>query len=131
MSKRYEEVILKIENVKASRAGVSPMYPSLLTMAKNLAVSLVDTVKEYARSGDLLVEEDEFLDRLEICCSCDLFDPDEIRCTHESCGCFLKAKGRLVAMMCPLYLWPGDIEKSILGLEAGNGEEETDQEEGN
>lgn len=126
MRTRYEEIIRKIEDAKALRAGTRPKYPSLVRMAKNLAGSLVDTAKEYARSGDLLVEEDEFLDRLEICCSCDLFDPDQIRCTDESCGCFLKAKGRLVAMMCPLYLWPGDIEKSILGLEAGNGEEETD-----
>lgn len=123
MNKRYQELVKRIEDVRAHQAGEKPKYPSLLTMAKNFVDSMKEVAVQGFKGGDVLVEEDEFIDRLDICCSCDLFDPGQVRCTDESCGCFLKVKGRLAAMICPMYLWPGDVEKSLLGLEAGNGEE--------
>lgn len=126
MNERYQYLVKRIEDIKAEREGRRPKYPSLLQMARNFLTSMADVGKEFVKGNDLLVEEDEFLDRLEICCGCTLFDPEGVRCTDESCGCFLKAKGRLAAMICPLYLWPGDMEKSILGLETDDAEEETD-----
>ena len=121
LTDRREALAKSLEALKVEKEGVVFSYPSVLQMAKNLASSVKDVVVE---PGDLQVEEEEFLDRLEICVDCDLLDPKQVRCTHESCGCFLKVKAHLCSATCPLYMWPGDHEKVMLGLEADNGEEQ-------
>jgi hypothetical protein len=128
IEQRRQAIAKRIELLKVSEKEEQD-YPSIFRMARNLAGSLAEVASSAFEGGDIVVEEEEFLDRLEICCDCALLDPSQIRCTHESCGCFLKVKGRLAAMCCPLYLWPGDIEKSMLGLEVYDGQEETDPEE--
>jgi len=126
MNERYKDLVKRIEDLKAEKEGRKPKYPSLFKMASNFVMSMAKVGVTAIKGDDILVDEEEFIDRLEICCGCALFDPEQVRCTDESCGCFLKAKGRLAAMICPLYLWPGDIEKSALGLEVEDAEEETD-----
>jgi hypothetical protein len=126
---RWKQISETIEERRGREAGKAYTYPSIVRMARNLAGSLAEVAGDAVRGRDILVEDEEFLDRLEICCNCELFDPEQIRCIHESCGCFLKIKGRLATMCCPLYLWPGDVEKSLLGLETDDAKEETDQEE--
>ena len=111
---RREQIANRLETLRIERLGDKFQYPSVLALAKNLAQSAGDVL---AAPGDFKVEEEEFLDRLEICLDCDLLDPVPIRCTHESCGCFLKIKAHLGAVTCPLYMWPGDAEKVMLGLE--------------
>lgn len=124
---RRTDLALKIEQL-VQKQGAAPSYPSLLKMAGNLVGSIKDVVSEAALTGDVLVDEMEFIDRLEICCECCLFDPVPVRCTHEDCGCFLKLKGWLLAVNCPLYKWPGDAERQLLGLEEpDHGEEEEDE----
>ena len=116
LTTRREALAKSLEALKAARSGEEFKYPSVLQMAKNLAASGVEVVAQKLDDGDIRVEEEEFLDRLEICTDCDLLDPDQVRCTHESCGCFLMVKGHLAAVTCPLYMWPGDTQKALLGI---------------
>ena len=86
--------------------------PSVVNLAKNLTRSVKEAFEYALDSGDILVEEEEFLDRMETCVSCDIFDPVEVRCDHESCGCYLKIKARMASTYCPLYMWEGDLQKA-------------------
>jgi len=100
---------------------VDRTYPSAFQMLKNLTGAVKDMIVEAVTEGEIIVEDEEFLDRMDICIECPRFDPGPIRCAE--CGCFLEVKGRSAAMCCPLYKWPGDYEKVLL-MEDPNGEEE-------
>ena len=86
--------------------------PNVVNLAKNLSRSIKEAFEYAMDSGDILVEEEEFLDRMDTCVSCDIFDPVEVRCDHESCGCYLKVKARMASTYCPLYMWEGDLQKA-------------------
>jgi len=109
---RREALAEKIEALKEDAPTAE--HPSLLKLAKNLARSASAALEHALDTGDVLVEEEEFLDRMETCVTCTLFDPQEVRCSHESCGCFLELKARMASTYCPLHLWVGDLEKAQL-----------------
>ena len=110
---RREALSLAIENRK-NNDSVPVEHPSVIKMAQNLARSVKEAVVHAFEEGDVQVDEDEFLDRLESCVECDLFEASEVRCSHESCGCYLKVKAHLASATCPLFMWPYDLEKSDL-----------------
>jgi hypothetical protein len=110
---RKKALYERIATLHQQGKGKDLVYPSLLRMARNLAGSMAEAAKEALLTGDLVVEEEEFLDRMEVCIGCAIFDPAEIRCTDPSCGCFLNIKARMAAMYCPQYKWPGDQEKAL------------------
>jgi len=109
---RREQLASRIDELRQS--ADKAQYPSLLTLTKNLVKSMAAAVDHALDTGDIRVEEEEFLDRMETCVTCNLFDPKEVRCQHESCGCFLEIKARMASTYCPLYLWAGDLEKAHL-----------------
>jgi len=82
-------------------------YPSILTMAKNLAGSAGRAAKAVV-SGDKLLRTDEEKQKcLDICQTnkCGFYDAEKARCIK--CGCFSKFKTRLANEHCPLpvRLW--------------------------
>jgi len=89
----------------------SKKRPGLVDMGKNLYQSLTDVVEQFITDGSLMVEENEYEDRMAVCRECDSYDAKEHRCNE--CGCFLSVKGRLLAVYCPLYKWPGDALKAM------------------
>ena len=113
---RKQTLAVTLEKLREEKKDVVFTYPSLVKMASNLLHSVEDAIQEIRDSGDIVVEDEEYLDRMETCVTCDLLDPGPVRCTHQDCGCFLEAKARGAAMYCPLMLWPGDAEKAAAGL---------------
>ena len=102
--------------------------PSIGRMAVNYAKAKGRQIKKKFKGEELLVEEDEYEDRLMICRMCwdhyMLDDNGEERCNHPSCGCFLEEKAKYVTEACPLSKWPG--QKELEEFEDG---EEEEQEE--
>jgi len=90
--------------------------PSLWKMARNASKALFRVTMSKISGGEIHVDETEFEDRLAICrepCPLYIVKKEEERCTHESCGCYLAIKAGLATESCPLYKWPGDVEKML------------------
>jgi hypothetical protein len=51
----------------------------------------------------VLVTEEEFKRKIDICKSCDKLSSKHMRC--KECGCFLRLKARLKGFGCPLDKW--------------------------
>lgn len=79
-------------------------YPSLGDQAKNLAQFSFNVIRSALNSDEsLLVTEEIREQRMDICRSCEFYDPKQIRCRH--CGCFLESKVRFAIDSCPLQKW--------------------------
>ena len=80
-------------------------YPSIPQQGKNLAKFAWDVMKESLSndSTSLLVSDQIYNERLEICKSCDWYDPNQNRC--KECGCYMLVKARLAGSHCPLDKW--------------------------
>jgi len=62
---------------------------------------VINTVPEPRHQSHILSDTDPlYLERVEICNTCDYRDPAKERCM--ACGCFIKAKARLTLSKCPL-----------------------------
>lgn len=110
IEKRRAEIAGKLKARSDSYVGKSKSMPSVLEMAKNMVKSGVQAVGHFLSEGDFTVEEEEFLDRLEICSGCDNLEAETTRCSE--CGCFLNIKAWGASEICPLYKWPGDVIKA-------------------
>lgn len=83
-------------------------YPSLIQQGKNLAKFSLELIN-YLRNNDndentsLMVSDDVYKKRLEICKNCDKFDKSQDRC--RECGCFVSVKAKFVLDSCPLNKW--------------------------
>ena len=88
-------------------------YPSLPQQGKNLAKFAWDVLKESLSndSTSLLVSDQIYNERLEICKSCDWYDPNEIRC--KNCGCWLENKARWSLDSCPIGKWSANSDTFI------------------
>jgi hypothetical protein len=63
--------------------------------------SITTSVSETKHQSHILSDTDPlYLQRVEICTSCEYRDPAKERCM--ACGCFIKAKARLTLTKCPL-----------------------------
>lgn len=82
---------------------IPPELPSFADMAKNLFGSAKDIVAGAVRGEGILVEEQVYIDRMNICNNCEFFKRDEKRCTK--CGCFMEAKSRFKKTYCPIHKW--------------------------
>jgi len=84
-------------------------YPSLIDQGKNLAkfsYKLFKHMKEVSMGENktaLLVSDETYNDRIEICKTCHKYDKIQHRCME--CGCFLSGKARFVLEECPLKKW--------------------------
>jgi hypothetical protein len=79
-----------------------PRLPSVPRQALNLAKALL----EFAADGCKTVTREQYEERLRICDGCELLLRDQWRCTHASCGCFLRTKANGRVWKCPLNRWP-------------------------
>ena len=78
-------------------------YPSFLEQGKNLAEFSFELVKKAMMGESLFVSEKVQEERMEICKSCEFFDPKETRCVK--CGCWLEQKTKFALDACPIQKW--------------------------
>lgn len=104
--------------------------PSLLVRGGNLLTSLAHAGKHFLETGEVLVEEEEFLDRINICRTnkCERYSVDEDGDECLECGCYLNIKAWGAGFTCPLLLWPGDVEKTTGELHEQQEEKEKEEE---
>jgi hypothetical protein len=81
--------------------------PSFKDMVKSLAGATNDVVRGMLGGDGLLVTEDIYIERINICNSCPFFRKEDKRCTK--CGCFMEAKTRLKKTYCPVNKWEAII----------------------
>lgn len=77
--------------------------PDIISMAGNLVESSKKIIETYKESGQILATEENANKRLEICSICSFYNKDSSRCLK--CGCFMIAKTKLQAMVCPIGKW--------------------------
>ena len=84
-------------------------YPSLIQQGKNLAqfswklIKYLQENNEDEQNKTLVVSDEIYNKRLEICKSCSKFDEKQNRCIE--CGCYLPAKAKFILDDCPLNKW--------------------------
>ncbi len=80
-----------------------PAYPSWTAMAGNLARAVGGVVSAAVHGEPIVATEKEQARRLAICHACaEWYDPEQERCRHGGCGCFLSLKTRIATQHCPL-----------------------------
>lgn len=109
----------KLEQNKLQREVLPPIKPpSIMARAKNLAKAGI----KHLTTGLHHCSPEDRIERFQICQSnqCKLFlrnphDPTRGVCSHESCGCFIRAQGEFMDKLswaeseCPVGLW-GPVE---------------------
>lgn len=83
-------------------------YPSLPEQGKNLAKFTFQLVKKALQGGALVVSQEVKEQRLEVCRTCEWYDPEQVRCKH--CGCFLEEKATFALDSCPIGKWTESAE---------------------
>lgn len=85
-------------------------YPSLFEQGKNLSKFALDLVRHIKSTDgkDLMVDDELFQERINICNSCEKYDAGPNRC--KECGCYLDVKARLILDSCPLGKWTESVE---------------------
>ena len=72
-------------------------------MAKSLAGTVKDVAKGVMQGEGVLVTEEIYNTRMNICKGCEFFIQETKRCTQ--CGCFMEGKTRLKKAFCPVHKW--------------------------
>tara|TARA_B100001939_G_C16873978_1_gene587737 strand:+ start:842 stop:1210 length:369 start_codon:yes stop_codon:yes gene_type:complete len=98
-------------------------YPSISEQGSNLARFVWNVLQESfnGNNDSLLVSDEVYDERMEICRSCEYYDdslehhnlPGEkiIRCKH--CGCWLTAKARMSLDSCPIDKWSTNSNRFV------------------
>ena len=87
-------------------------YPSIPQQGKNLAKFAWDVMKEsLSNNNSLLVSDEIYNERLEICKSCEWYDEEQNRC--KECGCWLEHKARWSLDSCPIGKWSTNNDKFL------------------
>jgi hypothetical protein len=81
----------------------SNQYPSMGKQASSLAKFTFQIIKKALHSEALFVSDKVYNERLDVCKSCDYFDPEQTRC--RQCGCYLEQKARFALDSCPINKW--------------------------
>lgn len=77
--------------------------PSLKNMVNGFLGTAKDVIDGAVHGEGLLVTEDVYNQRMQICNTCEFFRKDDKRCTK--CGCFMEAKTRFKKTFCPIHHW--------------------------
>lgn len=77
-------------------------FPSASQMAANFASASIDELKAIFKNKEPVSAELK-QERMDICRSCEMFDPTFKRCKH--CGCFLDMKTAWRSQKCPIGKW--------------------------
>jgi len=78
------------------------MKHSGIDLARRLGASMVREAVAIA-SGQSGVTDDEIVERMNTCRSCEMYDDQQNRC--NACGCFLNAKALFRSAECDLGKW--------------------------
>ena len=84
-------------------------FPSLPEQGKNLAKFTMKVVKNVVdisndvNTTKLLLPEEEWKERLDVCKKCDYYSVRQNRC--RQCGCYLGTKVKFGASTCPIGKW--------------------------
>jgi hypothetical protein len=89
------------ENEQLKEEDIS--LPSKAKMAFSLFRSLRDAGKSALEGKGLVADSDVSNKRIAICAKCPQFIKDQNRCSL--CGCFLKAKVKMISESCPIGKW--------------------------
>lgn len=77
--------------------------PSFSEMAKGLVGSAKDIATGAIRGDGVMVTEEVYKTRMDICIQCPSFRQQDKRCMQ--CGCFMEAKTRFKKTYCPIGKW--------------------------
>jgi hypothetical protein len=83
-----------------------PELPSFKEMAKGFIGSAKDVLFGAFKGEDVIVTEEVYNTRINICNSCEFFRKDDKRCSK--CGCFMEAKTRFKSTYCPIHKWEAE-----------------------
>lgn len=83
-----------------------PVLPPIHAQVANAARAVArNAVHLMSGAGPLRADKPTQDARLEICKGCELYLPNEERCSHSKCGCFVRIKTFLLAEKCPAAKW--------------------------
>lgn len=79
-----------------------PLHKQMMNAGKAVIRNIGQAIKpgEAVRAPELVREE-----RLRICEACEFYRATDERCSHSSCGCFVRVKTFLLAEKCPAGKW--------------------------
>lgn len=80
--------------------------PSFADMAKGFLGSAKDVVTGVVQGEGVMVTEEIYTNRMNICNACEFFRREDKRCTQ--CGCFMEAKTRFKKTFCPVHKWEAE-----------------------
>lgn len=87
-------------------------YPSILQQGENLSKFVWELFQHTAKNPEsLLVSDEIYEERLNICKSCEWYDPEPIRC--KQCGCWLEHKARMGLDSCPIGSWTSNSDTFV------------------
>jgi hypothetical protein len=79
--------------------------PKLSTMIANATTEAKVVCRDAIKTGRIKADDSIKKSRLSFCASCEYYRPQDERCSHEKCGCFVKFKTWLSASKCPAGKW--------------------------
>jgi hypothetical protein len=82
---------------------IQPELPPLKDMAKGFLGTAADVLVGAFQGGDVVVTEEVYNTRMNICNTCEFFRKVDKRCSK--CGCFMEAKTRFKRTTCPMNKW--------------------------
>jgi hypothetical protein len=78
-------------------------FPSSFRMFLNLMSAIKRSLVRFFKGKELTVSKEMQENRLMICKGCEFLSVDGTRCYE--CGCFIKAKTKLISEECPIEKW--------------------------
>lgn len=79
--------------------------PKISRVIANASASIKDSLLVGARTGRFKVDEATQKSRLSFCQDCDYYRPEDSRCSHPACGCYVRLKAWLYSQRCPAGKW--------------------------
>jgi len=98
-----EQHVQQRAEMMAALSSVGDPLPNLTEQAKSLLKAGIN----WAQKGFILVSEEQLKERLAMCGSCELWDPEGFKGTGrcKKCGCSTQAKLRMATEKCPIGKW--------------------------
>lgn len=84
----------------------APELPSIKDMTKGFVNSAIDVISGAVRGEGIMVTEEVYKTRMDICASCEFFRRDDKRCSQ--CGCFMETKTKFKQTYCPIHKWEAE-----------------------
>lgn len=78
-------------------------YPPMNEQTRNLALSVLQQMKDTAATGQILASQEVQQQRRSTCYTCEYYDVEDSRC--KACGCFISTKVTMSANSCPKNKW--------------------------